>query len=98
MKKKDICFYKITTLFLLSFLILGCQGNKKMILNKPTDILEYPRAPEKNIIVITLQKNDTVEVIDEDYTKEYKFYRVRLKDHTEGYVISESDQFKIVDK
>lgn len=96
---------KIRTLFIYFIVILtiiGCsnesvliiKGNAKLLKNPYPD--NYPSTnPQHNDIISMLKDGDEGEVLESFYGKDYKAYKVKMKDGKTGYLIN-GDNFKIL--
>ncbi len=80
---------------------MGCGDNVKVIIEGPTNLLmnpyplNYPTTnPKENAVISQLKKGDEGEVLDYKYGKDFKAYKVELKNGKIGYLIS-GDNFRI---
>ena len=66
-------------------------------MKKPTELLrnEDAKKHRENVIMI-LGENDTARVLDEAYTKEFKFYEVEVKNGVRGYILHDGRQIEVI--
>jgi hypothetical protein len=56
--------------------------------NGPVDVFEtYPKNEPGNKVIAVLNKGESAPVIHTRYSKDFMFYKVRLADGREGYVM-----------
>jgi len=82
----------------------GCGENNIVIIEGPTKLLNNPHPlnypstnPQENEIIAILKNGDTGEVLNITYGKDFKVYKVKIKEGMVGYLISE-DNFKVIKK
>ena len=83
-------------------MVVGCSSNLTVYIEGPTKLLKepyplnYPSTnPQPNEIVTVLKKGDVGEVLSSDYGKDYKVYKVKMRDGKIGYLIY-GDNFKVL--
>jgi hypothetical protein len=82
--------------------IVACDTGLIVIADEPTRVFkDYQevtyRNQGKDQVIAVMNKGETAEVITERYTKDYMFYKIRLKDGRVGYVWV-GDKFRVVSK
>jgi len=89
----------VVAMFLLN--VLGCKNtDMTVIADEPTKVFKsYPESglPKQNEVVAVLNKGETGAVIHACYSKDFMFYKIRLKDGQEGYVWV-GDKFRVEKK
>ncbi len=92
------------SIFLILFSVVGCSNTLLLIVEGPTKLLKnpypdnYPSTnPQPNEIISMLKNGDEGEVLDSIYGKDYKAYKVKMKDGKTGYLIN-GDNFKVLKK
>ena len=92
-------FVYIMLIALLCCFFNCSQGNKRIIIKKPTELLRYtdPK-PRRDNVIMVLGMNDTAKVLDETYTKEYKYYEVDVRNGIRGYILYDHSRIEILDE
>jgi hypothetical protein len=92
------------TKLLVAFFFIACSNNQTVFIEGPSKLLKnpypynYPSTnPQPNEIVTILNKGDEGEVLSYTYGKDYKAYKVKMKDGKSGYLIS-GDNFRLETK
>ena len=84
---------------MLSF--ISCSKTELIVVVEgPTNVFkDYPQSgnPNTDSVITILNKGETGEVIHTRYSKDFMFYKIRLKDGREGFV-QFGDKFKVVPK
>ena len=78
--------------------LMGCNsGDFVLIAETPTSVYEdYPSGgPPRAKVIAVMNKGDTAAIIHTRYAKDAAYYKVRLKDGREGYVLWEDGKVKI---
>jgi hypothetical protein len=79
----------------------SCRGTKLTIVaDQPTKVYkQYPGSgpPHQDQVVTILNTGESADVIDEEFSKDYMFYKIRLKDGRIGYLWL-GDGFRVVPK
>ena len=79
--------------------LLGCHKRDMIVVaDEPTKIYkDYPASgpPNQNDVVGTLGKGETGVVLTTRYSKDFMYYKIKLKDGREGYVWF-GDKFKVI--
>lgn len=93
-----ITYVVLATFFLLvtSTALSSCSNvDMVVVVENTVEVFEeYPKNKPGNKLIATLSKGNKAEVIHVRYSKEFKFYRVRLEDGREGYVMF-GDNFRV---
>lgn len=83
------------------FSLASCSNGKSMIIvDAPTKVYkEYPEGglPSQDKVVSVLNKDEVGDVLQVRYSKDFMYYKIRLKDGREGYVLF-GDKFRVVPK
>ncbi len=99
MGKMTFLIIGMSMLLVLSF--LGCKETDTLIVaEEPTSVFKsYPDSgpPKQSEIIAVLSKGESCDVIHSRYSKDFMFYKIRLKDGREGYVWV-GDKFRVVPK
>src|SRR5690242_18405118 len=70
----------------------------RVVADEPTPVYsDYPAGglPKENLTIAVLQKGESVDVITARYSKEFMFYKVRLKDGRKGFVMYHASKFRV---
>ena len=91
-------------IFLLIVIIIYCiinhsQKRTEIIITlKKVDLLKKPeRALYSNDVIETLEKGRIGKILYVRYSKEYMFYKIRLENGTEGWILSHPKEIKLID-
>jgi hypothetical protein len=91
----------IALLAIILFILTSCGGEKSMIIaDEPTKVYsEYPDSgmPKQDKVIAVLNENETSDVLQIKHSKDFQYYRVRLRDGREGY-IQFGDKFRVISK
>lgn len=95
------CVNAIGLVALVVVLSVGCRhGDLMVIADDQTRVFkEYPEngPPQQDKVIAVLQVGEACEVIHARYSKDFMFYKVRLKSGQDGYVWV-GDKFRVVPK
>ncbi|MBN1907071.1 MAG: hypothetical protein JW927_18475 [Deltaproteobacteria bacterium] len=93
-------FNKWYVIFLFMSTFMACNNNTTVLIEGPANLLKnpyplnYPSTnPQPNEVISNLKAGDEGEVLDWSYEKDYKVYKVKMKDGKIGYLIH-GDNFK----
>jgi len=78
----------------------GCSSTEIVIAEEPVNVYKnYPQSgkPNQDEVITILRQGETGDVIQTRYSKDFMFYKIRLKDGREGYVLF-GDKFRVVPK
>lgn len=95
--RRVLCIYLCTVSFaLLMAGVSGCRDQGTVVIEGPTKVYAEPDVENAagNRIVDILQPGTKGRVVDVRYSKDFKFYRIRLKDGRTGYVMH-GDSFRV---
>jgi len=91
----------IGVVMVVLFSLGGCSNTDKMVIaEEPTNVYaDYPEngKPNQAKVITVLRQGETGDVIQTQYSKDFMFYKIRLKDGREGYVLF-GDKFRVVPK
>lgn len=97
---KIMPYVKMQLVALLFLSVLGCKDNMIVVADEPTKVFKsYPDSgpPKQDEVVAVLNKGETGAVIHSRHSKDFMFYKIRLKDGREGYVWV-GDKFRVEKK
>lgn len=81
--------------------LLSCnKTDTTIIVEEPTKVFKnYPDSgpPNQDEVVAVLNKGETGAVIHSRYSKDFMYYKIRLKDGRKGYVMF-GDKFRVEKK
>lgn len=79
----------------------NCSNTDKMVLAEEAIkvYIDYPSSgtPSQDKVIAVLNQGESGYIIHTRYSKDFMFYKIRLKDGREGYVWF-GDKFKVVSK
>lgn len=94
-------YVRIIGMIALVMSLISCKNTDMMVIaEEPTRVFKgYPDSgpPKQDEVVAVLNKGETGAVIHSRYSKDFMFYKIRLKDGREGYVWV-GDKFRVVPK
>jgi hypothetical protein len=98
---KITSFCKTFGMVMLILSLLSCKNTDTIVTaEEPTRVFKgYPDSgpPKKDEVVAVLNKGETGIVIHSRYSKDFMYYKIRLKDGREGYVWV-GDKFRVEKK
>ncbi len=85
--------------FLLAIVNAGCGDSNSIVrASGKVDIYQtFPKSEPGNRVVGTLNPGESAPVLATRHSKEFMFYKIRLADGREGYVMF-GDEFKVEKK
>ncbi len=96
-----ITFLMICLVAVMALSFTSCKKAETMIVaEEPTKVFKsYPDSgpPKQSEVLAVLNKGEFGDVIHARYSKDFMFYKIRLKDGREGYVWV-GDKFRVVPK
>jgi hypothetical protein len=102
-KINKIKVFKSLMIFIFIFGILSCGDNMSVVIEGPVKLLknpypqDYPSTnPQNNEIIAVLKKGDEGDVLAFSHGKDFKVYKVKMKNGKIGYLIS-GDNFKVIE-
>ncbi|MBF0474980.1 MAG: SH3 domain-containing protein [Deltaproteobacteria bacterium] len=81
--------------------LISCKNTDMMVIAvEPTRVFKsYPDSgpPKQDEVIAVLNRGEACAVIHSRYSKDFMFYKIRLKDGREGYVWA-GDKFRVLPK
>ena len=98
---KIALLYKTIGMVMLILSLLSCKSlDTTVVAEEPTRVFKtYPDSgpPKQDEVITILNKGETGVVIHSRYSKDFMYYKIRLKDGREGYVWV-GDKFRVEKK
>lgn len=92
-------YFRIFGVIALIMIVISCKNSEFIVVaEEPTRVFKsYPDSgpPKQDEEIAILNKGETGVVIHSRYSKDFMFYKIRLKDGREGYVWV-GDKFSVV--
>lgn len=94
-------YARIIGIIALVMTIVSCKNTNTMVIaDAPTNVFKsYPDSgpPKQDEVIAVLSKDETGDVIHSRHSKDFMYYKIRLKDGREGYVWV-GDKFRVENK
>ena len=95
-RRRSILLFAAAILATLLF-GLGCRKQGSVIIEETTNLYQRPTWPDttNNTVIAVLKKDEKGQILAIEYSKDFKYYKVRFDDGRVGYVIY-GDKFRVV--